>query len=56
MFLVDVQTDFALTQFATGDPREKLDEIFSQERVQPSEDFYLRITKLPVVRGTRRIA
>jgi len=56
MFLVDVRQDYEINQFATGDPREKLSEIFSREREQPSEDFYLRVTKLPVVKGTQRIA
>lgn len=56
MFLVDVRQDFEVDQFATGDPRDKLHAIFSQEREEPSEDFYLRITKLPVVKGTQRIA
>jgi hypothetical protein len=56
MFLVDIQQDFNLSRFCTGDPVEVLKDIFTQETSKQSKEFQVHIERIPVLDGKERIA
>ena len=56
MFLVECDQDQKSAQFVTGDPADIIQKIFKKERIIPSDDFSLHVSKIPVVTGVKRIA
>ena len=56
MFLVDIQRDFNLSRFCTGDPVEVLRDIFTKETEKQSKDFQIHIERVPVLEGTKQIS
>jgi len=54
MFLVDVQQDFNLSRFCTGNPVEILKDLFTQEIEKQSKDFQVHIERVSVLDGKRK--
>lgn len=55
MFLVDIQQDFNLSRFCTGNPVDVLKEIFTQETSKQSKEFQVHIERVPVLEGKKRV-
>jgi len=56
VFLVECEQDTQSARFVTGDPSGIIQKIFKKERIIPSEDFLLHVSKIPVLKDTKRIA
>lgn len=49
MFLVDIQQDFNLSRFCSGNPVHILSKVFSQEISKQSKEFQIHIERVPVL-------
>jgi hypothetical protein len=56
MFLVDIQRDFNLSRFCTGNLVEVLKDIFTKETQKQSKEFQVHIEQIPVIGGKGRVA